>query len=133
MRHTFYWPNMVPTIAKFVMSASLASVLGKQYYGLLPPRAMKMVNPFGVVHADLIGPYEGQGYGITMIEQATRWLEVGVQSNKESLTTAESFDRECLCRYPRPRKVIHGKGLEFTGEEFQELLRTTVLKQNPSR
>eukprot|EP00644_Phytophthora_capsici_P005341 jgi/Phyca11/96236/e_gw1.1.1686.1 len=72
-----------------------------------------------------------------MIDQATRWLEVGVQSNKESLTTAESFDREWLCRYPRPRKVIHDKGPEFTGKEFQELLRSygikakTITAKNP--
>ena len=66
-----------------------------------------------------------------MIGQATRWLEVAVQPNKESITTAESFDREWLCRYPRPRQVVHDQGLEFTGEEFQELLRSYGLKSKP--
>lgn len=36
------------------------------------------MNPFDVVHVDLIGPYEDGSDGITMIDQATRWLEVGV-------------------------------------------------------
>ncbi|OWZ04540.1 LOW QUALITY PROTEIN: hypothetical protein PHMEG_00023540 [Phytophthora megakarya] len=66
-----------------------------------------------------------------MIDQATRWLEVGVQPDEESLTTAESFDREWLCRYPIPRKVVHDQGPEFTGEEFQELLRSYGITAKP--
>ncbi|OWZ02754.1 Pol Polyprotein [Phytophthora megakarya] len=135
MRHTFYWSSMESTIAGFVHQCVVCKRAklhgGKQDYGLLPPRTTKTVNPFDVVHVDLIGPYEGSGYGITMIDQATRWLEVGVQLNKESLTTAESFDREWLCRYPRPRKVVHDQGTELTGEEFQELLRSYGIKAQP--
>ncbi|KAG3059971.1 hypothetical protein PI124_g23062 [Phytophthora idaei] len=54
-----------------------------------------------------------------MIDQATRWLEVGVQPDKQTLTSAESFDREWLCHYPRPRVVIHNQGPAFTGEALQ--------------
>lgn len=126
---------MKTTIARFVKKCIICKRAklhgGKQEYGLLPPRTMQTVNPFDIVHVDLIDPYEGQGYGNTMINQATRWLEAGVQPNKESSTTAESFDREWLCRYPIPRKVIHDKGSEFTGEEFQELLRRYGIKAKP--
>ena len=59
-----------------------------------------------------------------MVDHATRWLEVGIQPDKSSLTTAESFDREWLCRYPRPVKVIHDQGTELTGEDFHEMLRS---------
>ena len=135
MQSTFYWPHMETTIDKFVRKCIKCkrSKLhgGKQAYGLLPPRTNRTVNPFDIVHVDLIGPYGDGYYGITMIDQATRWLEVAVQPNKESLTTAESFDREWLCRYPRPRQVVHDQGLEFTGEEFQELLRSYGLKSKP--
>ncbi|KAG6611400.1 Pol Polyprotein [Phytophthora cinnamomi] len=134
MRHTLYWPSMETTITKYIkkcITCKRAKVHGgKQDYGLLPPRTMKTVNPFDIVHVDLIGPYEGF-YGITIIDQATRWLEVGVQPDKESLTSAESFDREWLCRYPRPLQVVHDKGSEFTGEEFQELLRSYGIKAKP--
>lgn len=135
MRHTFYWPNMETSIVKFVKKCTTCKRAklhgGKQDFGLLPPRSMRTVNPFDVVHVDLIGPYEGGSYGITIVDQATRWLEVGVQQDKRALTTAESFDREWLCRYPRPRKVIHDQGSEFTGEEFQELLRSYGIKAKP--
>ena len=88
------------------------------------------MNPWDVVHVDLIGPYDGY-YGITIIDQATRWLEVGVQLDQNILTTAESFDCEWICRYPRPVQVIHDLGAEFTGEEFQELLQSYGIKSKP--
>ena len=75
------------------------------------------------MHVELIGPYDGY-YGITIIDQATRWLEVGVQRDKNILKTAESFDREWIWRYPRPVQVIHDLGAEFNGGEFQELLQS---------
>ena len=91
---------------------------GKQDYGLLPPRTLKTLNPFDTIHVDLIGPYEDGHYGFTMIDHATIWLEVGIQNDKTSLTKAENFECEWLCRYPRPVKVIHDLGTEFTGETF---------------
>ncbi|POM79703.1 Pol protein [Phytophthora palmivora] len=135
MRQVLYWPGMEgfinAQIKKCLVCKRSKVHGGKQDYGLLPPRSLKTVNPWDIVHVDLIGPYEGSGYGITMIDQATRWLEVGIQSDKESLTTAESFDREWLCRYPRPRKVVYDQGPEFTGNEFQELLRSYGIKSKP--
>ena len=53
-----------------------------------------------------------------MIDHSTRWLEVGIKPDKSSPTTAKSFDREWLCLYPRPVKVMHDQGTEFTSNEF---------------
>ncbi|CAI5724980.1 unnamed protein product [Peronospora destructor] len=70
---------------------------GKQQHGLLPPRTLQSANPFDMAHVDLNGPYAHGKYGITIIDHVTKGLKVGVQDNKEALTTAESFDREWLC------------------------------------
>ncbi|OWY95652.1 Pol Polyprotein [Phytophthora megakarya] len=100
-------------------------------YGKPPPRTLKTVDPFDIVHIDLIGPYDDGGYGVTMIDQATRWLEIGIQADRQALTTAETFDREWLCRYPRPREVVYDNGKEFIGVEFEELLRSYGIKKKP--
>ncbi|OWY92888.1 Pol Polyprotein [Phytophthora megakarya] len=135
MRQALYWLSMETFIAKQLKTCLVCKRAkvhgGKQDYGLLPPRSLKTVNPWDLVHVDLIGPYDGDGYGITMIDHATRWLEIGVQPDKESRTTAESFDRGWLCRYPRPRQVIHDTGPEFTGNEFQELLKSYGIEAKP--
>ncbi len=34
---------------------------------------------------------------------------------------ATGFDKDWLCQYPRPRKVVHDNGVEFMGCEFQEM------------
>lgn len=103
---------------------------GRQHYGPLSPRTLKTANTWDVVQVDLIGPYDGY-YGITIIEQATRWLEVGIHPDKNILTTAESFYREWICRYPCSVQVIHDLGAEFTGEESQELLQIYGIKPKP--
>ncbi|GMF24808.1 unnamed protein product [Phytophthora fragariaefolia] len=126
---------MESSITKFVKKCITCKTSklhgGKQQHGHLPPRTVKAYNPFDFVHFDLIGPYHGGHYGITIIDQATRWLEVGIQPDKASLTTAESFDREWLCRYPRPMQVVHDLGPEFTGVEFQMLLYSYGIKAKP--
>jgi len=70
-----------------------------------------------VVHVDLVGPLEGDYYCLTAIERQFRWLEVMMQHGRTSATTALSFERCWLCRYPRPRQVIHDRGPEFMGED----------------
>lgn len=131
MRKSLHWPAMEASIIKRVnlcLTCKRAKVHGgKQDYGLLPPRTLKTVNPWDVVDVDLIGPYDGY-YGITIIDPATCWLEVGVQPDKKRLTTAGSFDREWICRYPRPVQVVHDLGAELIGEEFQELLQSYGIK-----
>ena len=44
---------------------------GSQDHGLLPTRTLKTVNPFDVVHVDLIGTYDDGYDGITIIDQGT--------------------------------------------------------------
>lgn len=130
---TFWWPGMEEEIKKFVKScidckkAKLHG--GKQKFGHLPPTpATNNDHPFDVVHVDLVGPIAEDFYCLTAIEQQFRWLEVIMQKGKTSKTTAISFERVWLCRYPRPKQVIHDLGSEFTGDEFQELLQTMAIK-----
>ena len=51
-----------------------------------------------------------------MIDVDTRWLELYPYSDKQSNTISLIFDREGLCRYPRPRVVIFNNGTEFSSE-----------------
>ncbi|POM74151.1 LOW QUALITY PROTEIN: Pol protein [Phytophthora palmivora] len=89
MHQILYWLSMESHRLGNVSPTKAHS--GKQDYGLLPPRTLKTVNPWDIVHVDLIGPYKNNGYDITMIDQATRWLEVGIQPDEDSRTTAESL------------------------------------------
>ncbi|KAE8983069.1 hypothetical protein PR001_g23554 [Phytophthora rubi] len=133
---TFWWPGMETEVKKYVtvcMQCKRAKLHGgKQEYGLLPPTPMTNDDrPFGVVHVDLVGPLEEDYYCLTAIERQFRWHEVIMQHGRTSATTALSFERCWLYRYPRPKQVIHDRGPEFTGEEFQVLLRSMAIKAKP--
>ncbi|GMF54186.1 unnamed protein product [Phytophthora fragariaefolia] len=133
---TFWWPGMETEVKKYLttcMQCKRAKLHGgQQEYGHLPPTPMTNDDrPFDVVHVDLVGPLEGDYYCLTVIERQFRWLELIMQQGRTSATTALSFERCWLCRYPRPKQVIHDRGPEFTGEKFQVLLRSIGIKAIP--
>ena len=65
---------------------------------------------------------------VTMMDEATTWIEIMPIDNKKSEDIALLVDSEWFNRYPRPIRCIHDNGTEFTGEEFQELLRSYGVK-----
>ncbi|EGZ19143.1 hypothetical protein PHYSODRAFT_463517, partial [Phytophthora sojae] len=94
---TFWWPEMEKETLDYVKAcvdckrAKLHG--GKQKYGRIPPTpAANNDKPFDVVHVDLVGPFDGDYYCVTMIERQFRWLELLMQKGKTSKTTALSFE-----------------------------------------
>jgi transposase InsO family protein len=100
----------------------------KKKYGHLPVRPFRDVEPWEVVAVDLIGPYTVHTanrtlrlLALTIMDMATRWVEIAPIETKNADVVALAFDRTWLARYPRPREVIHDNGTEFS-TEFLELL-----------
>ncbi|GMF14583.1 unnamed protein product [Phytophthora lilii] len=130
---TFWWPGMEAAVAKYVKSCMACKRAklhgGQQQHEHLPPTPMSNTDrPFDVVHVDLVGPFPRNYYCLTAIEQQFRWLEVILQKEKK---TSAVTARVWLCRYPRPKPVVHDQGSEFTGDEFQLLLSSMVIKDKP--
>ena len=100
----------------------------KKHYGHLPVADMRTTEPWDTVAVDLVGPWTIQAKNcvvklqcLTIIDLATRWIEIVRVHDKSAENIALLFDRVWLCRYPRPQKVIHDQGTEFKSE-FSELL-----------
>lgn len=97
-------------------------------YGHLPPTTAQY-RPWECVHIDLFGPWSfqclhGKNHqicAVSIIDSGLRWVELHEYSSKTSEDISLIFDREWLCRYPRPRMVVFDNGTEFTSE-FHELL-----------
>lgn len=97
-------------------------------YGHLPPTTA-VYRPWECVHIDLFGPWTfqcntGKDHhirAVSIIDSGLRWIELHEYSSKASEDISLIFDREWLCRYPRPRMVVFDNGSEF-GSEFGELL-----------
>ena len=97
-------------------------------YGHLPP-TNAIYAPWECVHIDLFGPWTFQCSNgidhvlkaVSIIDNGLRWIELHEYSSKSSENIAFIFDREWLCRYPRPRMVVFDNGTEFTSEFFELL------------
>ena len=97
-------------------------------YDLLPP-STNLYEPCEYFQIDLIGLWkitDSKGLdflikAVTMIDVGTRWPELQSSTEKGSSNISFIFDREWICRYPRPKMVIYDNGTEFSSE-FHELL-----------
>ena len=118
-------------IVEYVHNCGLCqkNKMPRKAYGHIPAKEDHQHLPWEAVAVDTIGPYTIRtGKRIyklaclTIIDMATRWIEIATLSDRTSEGVALTFDRMWLSRYPRPMNVIHDNGKEFVGEEFQELL-----------
>lgn len=125
------WKGMQSDVENYVKSCHIckSSKNEKPKFGKLP-LSFPTVVPWESVAIDLIGPFgtngeiQKYGYAVTIMDLATRWLEIAPIKDKSSVTVALTFDRWWLCRYPRPTFCVHDQGKEFVGSEFQELLKS---------
>ena len=103
-------------------------------YGLLPERELRIA-PWEEVAIDLIGPWHFKVNGrqvefqaLTCIDTASNLVELIRIDNKTSDHVRNKFSQCWLSRYPRPIRVVHDKGGEFIGSEFQWLLNMFSVK-----
>ena len=146
IRQHFAWPGLVDQVEKFVRKCSICQKkkkTGIKNYGKIPMSLDTTVSPFDVVHVDMIGPWSIKCkvankkvsvaiQALTMVDKATSWPEIAQADEKDAELIARLFDREWLCRYPRPKKVVHDNGGEFTGFEFQEMLSSYGIEAAPT-
>jgi transposase InsO family protein len=58
-----------------------------------------------------------------MIDPATGWFEIHQYYDKRSITVANIVEQEWFSRYPWPTQVTYDRGSEFTGKDFQKMIK----------
>jgi len=126
----FTWKNMMRNVKNLVRTRDFCQKYKRQKknYGILPP-VIHDQHPWNTVCIDLTGPWKipNQNRSIlalTCIDPCTRYLEIGLLSDKSGESVASLFDYQWLSRFPRPLECIHDNGSEFNSIEFQELLQS---------
>lgn len=120
-------------------------ITGKKSYGKLPLTTFDRSKPWDVVHVDMIGLWTVnftqvrdnvtttiKVKAITMVERATSWSEFAVARTVTVEHVALLFDNGWLCRYPRPKIVVHDNGGEFNGFEIQETMSSYTIIAKPT-
>ena len=154
----FTWPGLRGQVKELCRRCDVCQRFKAQrkQYGTIP-LAFQPENPWETVAVDLIGPWtiprprtDRRNSGVdlkefdasddkrptllclTVMDLATRWIELIRLPCKDSDVVAMAFDREWLSRYPRPIRCIHDQGSEFMGEEFQEMLSSYGITASPT-
>ncbi|EZG42740.1 putative transposon protein, partial [Gregarina niphandrodes] len=116
----FYWPLLAKDCVDFTAGC------------LTCQRRMNIVNLVGkgvllstdfnlLVSVDAIGPfmYKKKTYNlITMIDNLTKWVEVGVLEDGTALTAWNLVYSMWICRLGVPMKMLTDNGAMFTGRDF---------------
>jgi transposase InsO family protein len=133
----FSWDGLRKDCAQYVAQCSQCQRLKNKHkhYGHLPIADPRTTEPWAQVAVDLVGPWDIEAKNcktkllcLTIIDLATRWVEIVRIHEKTSENIALAFDRNWLNRYPRPTKVIHDQGTEFKSE-FAELLESLGIEE----
>jgi transposase InsO family protein len=134
----FAWPSLRTDVLQFAKTCDQCQRLKRhrKHYGHLPDVSPNVI-PWHTVAVDLVGPWTIRAKNrtiklsaLTVIDVATRWMEIARIFSKEDEYIAKVFDREWLSRYPRPLVCIHDEGGEF-GHEFRELLASYGIQSSP--
>ncbi len=114
----------------------------KKAHGKIPlTTALRFKNPWDKVQVDCCRPWtiryknevtdrisSFQIHLVSMVDVCNGWPEFSRINSANSIATAKAFDKNWLCRYPRPLECGHVNGKEFLGIEFQELLTSYGIK-----
>ena len=144
----FTWPGCTADIERFVKSCETcqknkSTNTGRA--GKIPLKDPPEYEPWDMLTVDLCGPWKTiiedesskkkskmQIWALTMVDEATGWIEIIPIQNKESKNIAYIVDAEWFCIYPRPKYCLYDNGTEFTGDEFQELLTSYGIEKKPT-
>ena len=141
LKFHFFHPRLSAEVRDQVSKCDLCQRMkrGARQYGLLSSRDAA-APPWHDVALDCIGPWAinlrgGKQFKIlalTTMDTATNLLEIEPLRTKTASECARAFDNGWLARYPRPVRVIHDQGSEFTGSAFQDLLARAGIKSSPA-
>ena len=125
IRQLFAWPKMLDDTKLYVKGCLTCQrrKAGKernQGYFVHHP----LVPLFHVVHMDHWGPFYFRGekrWLLTMIDRASRWVEVAVVKEKSARITARKFVSYWMCRYGIPKVIITDNDVSFKNDFLREL------------
>jgi hypothetical protein len=137
----FAWPSLKEDVTEFVKYCEHCQKFKKarKHYGHLNKADERTLVPWHTAAVDLTGPWtirdkhgkEHKLLCLTVIDLATRWIEIVRVHEKTAENVALLFDRVWLSRYPRPMDVIHDAGTEFSSE-FSALLSSYGINAVPT-
>lgn len=119
----YFWPGINRDIRNWVKSCHQCQLVKTQRHTISELGKFPPSDRFQHVHIDIVILKVCQDYRylLTMIDRATRWIEVIPMPNMEAETVARKFFENWVSRYGVPLKITSDRGAQFQRTLFKEL------------
>ena len=124
--NSYVWPGMRKHIREFINKCSVCKAFSSRPVRVQMGEMPIPTGPWDVVALDFIGPYpqtvDGYKYLLVILDHYSSWPEVIPAKDQSARTIIDSFSKEILSRYGKPRIVINDNGQGFGSNAWSNFL-----------
>jgi hypothetical protein len=130
---SYYWINMEADISKHLQSCKKCQFVkpNRNAPQLLSPLP-QCTEPNQRIHMDLFGPLKvndgSKKYLMALTDAFSKYCELVVLPNKETMTVASALVNKWICRFGIPLEFCSDQGLEFRSSLFTEVVKLLETK-----
>lgn len=130
LRRLYFWPAMAAEIRNYVLNCETCKQTKHPNRTLRPPMAINTIvpeRPWQKVYIDFLGPYPRSRSGKTcifiVVEQLTKFVLLKTFSKALASKVVEYLRDDIFNIYGVPETIVSDNGSQFTGREFDALLK----------
>ena len=133
LKRKYYFPQMYASVIEYVSSCDVCQKTKTSPHTRKAPLApLPIVEPFGRVHIDHVGPLpmtvEGYRHRLVVIDATTLWCEAFPCKTTTAEETATILYREIVCRYGTMKAIETDGGPAFRNKLMSELCKLLHIK-----
>jgi len=129
-----YWfPLMYSTVLQYVASCALCQrTKTSQHRKKAPLKPLEVVEPFGRVHMDFVGPLpqtiEGYRHILIVVDSTTLYVKAFPTKSTTAEEVAEILYKEIIARYGVMRELLSDQGSSFKNKLIAQLCKLLNIK-----
>jgi len=133
LKQKYYFPQMYTSVIEYVTSCDICQKTKTSPHTRKAPLSpLPVVEPFGRVHIDHVGPLpktpEGYCHLLVVVDATTLWCEAFPCKTTTAEETASILYREIICRYGTMKAIETDGGTAFRNKLMTELCKLLQIK-----
>ena len=133
LKMKYWFPLMYSAVLQYVASCALCQkTKTSQHQKRAPLKPLEVVEPFGRVHMDFVGPLpqttEGYRHILIVVDSTTLYVEAFPTKSTTAEEVAEILYKEIIARYGVMREILTDQGSSFKNKLIAQLCKLLNIK-----
>ena len=133
LKMKYWFPLMYSTVLQYVASCVICQrTKTSQHRKKAPLKPLEVVEPFGRVHMDFVGPLpqttEGYRHILIVVDSTTLYVEAFATRSTTAEEVAEILYKEIIARYGVMRELLTDQGSSFRNKLIAQLCKLLNIK-----